>query len=34
MTEMLSDPVIITTDSDFRIYRRHSRQMIPCTLPS
>ena len=34
MTETLPDPVILTTDSDFRIYRRHSRQMVPCRLPS
>jgi len=34
MTETLSDPVILTTDSDFRIYRRHSRQVVPCVLPS
>jgi predicted nucleic acid-binding protein len=34
MTETLPDPVILTTDSDFRIYRRHSRQMVPCTMPS
>ena len=33
MTEMLADPVLITTDSDFRVYRRHSRQVIPCLLP-
>ena len=33
MTETLSDPVILTTDSDFRIYRRHSRQMVPCLTP-
>ena len=33
MTEMLTDPLLITTDSDFRIYRRHSRQVIPCLLP-
>ena len=33
MTEMLTDPVLITTDSDFRVYRRHSRQVIPCLLP-
>lgn len=33
MTETRSDPVILTTDSDFRIYRRHSRQIIPCILP-
>ena len=34
MTETFSDSVVITTDSDFRIYRRHSRQVIPCVMPS
>jgi predicted nucleic acid-binding protein len=34
MTETLPDPVILTTDSDFRIYRRHSRQVVPCVMPS
>jgi predicted nucleic acid-binding protein len=34
MTEMRSDPVILTTDADFRIYRRHGRQVIPCVMPS
>ena len=34
MTETFSDPVLLTTDSDFRIYRRHSRQVIPCVMPS
>src|SRR3977135_1939325 len=29
MTETLSDPTLLTTDADFRIYRRHSRQVIP-----
>ncbi len=34
MTETLSDPlVLLTTDSDFRIYRRHSRQAVPCLIP-
>ena len=33
MAEVLPDPIILTTDSDFRIYRRHSRQTIPCVLP-
>ena len=33
MTETLPDPIILTTDSDFRIYRRHSRQMVPCMMP-
>jgi predicted nucleic acid-binding protein len=34
MSETFADPVILTTDSDFRIYRRHSRQMVPCLLPT
>ncbi len=34
MTETLPDPVLLTTDADFRIYRRHSRQAVPCVLPS
>ena len=33
MTETLNDPVLLTTDPDFRIYRRHGRQIIPCVLP-
>ena len=33
MTETLSDPLLLTTDSDFRVYRRHSRQVIPCVMP-
>jgi uncharacterized protein len=33
MTEALSDSVILTTDADFRIYRRHSRQIVPCLMP-
>ena len=34
MTETLADPILLTTDADFRIYRRHSRQVVPCVLPS
>jgi len=34
MSETFPDPIILTTDSDFRIYRRHSRQMVPCKMPS
>ena len=34
MTETLNDPMLLTTDGDFRIYRRHGRQIIPCVLPS
>jgi|ERR1051326_527024 predicted nucleic acid-binding protein len=33
MTEVLPDPVVLTNDNDFRIYRRHSRQVIPCSMP-
>ena len=33
MTETQSDSVILTTDADFRIYRRHGRQTVPCVLP-
>jgi predicted nucleic acid-binding protein len=33
MTETLSDPVLLTTDADFRIYRRHSRHVVPCVMP-
>jgi uncharacterized protein len=33
MTEVLSDSLVLTTDRHFRIYRRHSRQVIPCAMP-
>jgi predicted nucleic acid-binding protein len=33
MTELLSDPILLTTDTDFRIYRRLGRKTIPCVLP-
>jgi predicted nucleic acid-binding protein len=33
MTETLPDPVVVTTDADFKIYRRHSRQVVPCLMP-
>jgi len=33
MTETLSDPILLTTDEDFRVYRRHSRQVVPCVTP-
>jgi uncharacterized protein len=33
MAEILDDPIILTTDQDFRVYRRHSRQVVPCVLP-
>jgi uncharacterized protein len=33
MTEMLPEPIVLTTDADFRIYRRNGRQVVPCVLP-
>lgn len=33
MTETLSEAVVLTTDADFRIYRRHSRQHVPAIIP-
>lgn len=33
MTEILPNPVLLTTDTGFRIYRRHSRKTVPCVLP-
>ena len=33
MTEIIADPVVLTTDSDFRLYRRHSRHVVPCLMP-
>ena len=33
MSETMADPLILTTDSDFRVYRRHSRQVVPVSCP-
>ena len=33
MTELLSDCVVLTTDLDFHVYRRHGRQAIPLIIP-
>jgi len=33
MSETMDDPLILTTDSYFRIYRRHSRQIVPVLCP-
>jgi uncharacterized protein len=33
MSETMADPVILTTDADFLLYRRHSRQVVPCVTP-
>jgi predicted nucleic acid-binding protein len=34
MTETIANAELLTTDTDFRIYRRHGRQVIPCVMPS
>ena len=34
MTETRDDPLLLTTDTDFRVYRRHSRHAVPCVLPT
>lgn len=34
MSEIVADPVVLTTDSDFRLYRRHSRRVVPCVMPN
>jgi predicted nucleic acid-binding protein len=33
MSEILRDPLVLTADQHFRIYRRHSRQIVPCLMP-
>jgi predicted nucleic acid-binding protein len=33
MTEILANPTLLTTDEDFRSYRRNGRQIIPCAAP-
>jgi predicted nucleic acid-binding protein len=33
MTETLTDPVVLTTDGDFRVFRRHGRHVVPCVMP-
>lgn len=34
MSELFSESVILTLDSNFRLYRRHGRQVIPLIIPS
>jgi predicted nucleic acid-binding protein len=34
MSELLPDPVLLTTDRDFRVYRRHGRKVVPCVMPA
>ena len=33
LAEMTDSPLLLTTDSNFRIYRRHGRQSIPLVTP-
>lgn len=33
MSEILPDPVVMTTDADFRIYRQQGRRTVPCVTP-
>jgi len=33
MSETMADPLILTTDSGFHLYRRHSRQVVPVLCP-
>ena len=33
MTETMDDPQLLTTDADFRVYRRHGRQIVPIVFP-
>ena len=33
LTELDSNAIVFTTDSDFRIYRRHGRGTIPLLIP-
>ncbi|HEX4078091.1 MAG TPA: hypothetical protein VHX61_04350 [Rhizomicrobium sp.] len=34
ISEIVTDSIVLTTDSDFRVYRRHGRQTVPCAMPS
>ena len=33
LTEILPEPLVLTTDSDFTIYRRFGRRRIPVRMP-
>ncbi|HEY1291373.1 MAG TPA: PIN domain-containing protein [Burkholderiales bacterium] len=33
MAELLDDAVVMTFDSDFRVYRKHNRRVIPLLAP-
>ena len=33
MSELITESILLTTDSDFRVYRRLGRKVIPCRMP-
>jgi len=33
MTETMADPVVLTTDTELRNYRRLGRKTVPCVTP-
>lgn len=33
MSEAFADSMVLTTDADFRVYRRHSRHVVPAVMP-
>lgn len=33
LTETLPDPLVLTTDADFKVYRRHRSKVVPCLMP-
>jgi len=33
MSETMADPLVLTTDADFHVYRRHGRQVVPVLCP-
>jgi len=33
MTKIVPEPILLTTDADFRVYRRHGRKVMPTRMP-
>lgn len=33
MADVVADPVVLTTDGDFRVYRRQGRRVVPTVMP-
>ena len=33
LAEIIDSPLLLATDSEFHVYRRHGRQMIPLVTP-